>query len=65
LLGPSSRYTILPTVGFYEFIPVEQLDAIQPMTLFAEQVRKPPPITNAKLSLVPMRLCIKKDVHVK
>lgn len=37
-LGMRSRYTILPTFGFYEFIPVDQLDSNQPVTLFAEQV---------------------------
>jgi len=37
-MGMRARYAILPTVGFYEFIPVDQLDARQPITLFAEQV---------------------------
>ena len=37
-LGMRARYTILPTVGFYEFIPVDQLDSNLPVTLFAEQV---------------------------
>jgi auxin responsive GH3 family protein len=36
--GATARYSILPMVGFYEFIPVDQLDADQPTTLFADQV---------------------------
>jgi GH3 auxin-responsive promoter len=38
--GATTRYSILPMVGFYEFIPVDQLDAQQPMTLFADQASK-------------------------
>jgi len=37
-LGPNSRYTVLPQLGFYEFIPVAAVEQRQPATLFADQV---------------------------
>jgi len=37
-LGPNSRYTVLPQLGFYEFIPVAVVEQRQPSTLFADQV---------------------------
>jgi len=37
-LGPNSRYTVLPQLGFYEFIPLADVDQSQPTTLFADQV---------------------------
>jgi len=37
-LGPNSRYTVLPQLGFYEFIPLADVEQTQPATLFADQV---------------------------
>jgi len=36
--GPNSRYTVLPQLGFYEFIRHVDVDQRQPPTLFADQV---------------------------
>ena len=36
--GPNSRYTVLPQLGFYEFIPLAVVEQSQPPTLFADQV---------------------------
>ena len=37
-LGSNSRYTILPQLGFYEFIPHAVVEQTQPPTVFADQV---------------------------
>ena len=37
-LGPNSRYTVLPQLGFYEFVPLADVEQTQPATLFADQV---------------------------
>ena len=37
-LGPNSRYTVLPQLGFYEFIRVVDVEQHQPPTVFADQV---------------------------
>jgi len=37
-LGPGSRYTVLPQLGFYEFIALADVEQTQPTTLFADQV---------------------------
>jgi len=37
-LGPNSMYTLLPQLGFYEFIRLADVDKRQPSTLFADQV---------------------------
>jgi len=37
-LGPNSRYTVLPQLGFYEFIALADVEQNQPSTVFAEQV---------------------------
>ena len=37
-LGANSRYTTLPQLGFYEFIPLADVEQSQPPTLFADQV---------------------------
>ena len=37
-LGPNSRYTVLPQLGFYEFVPLADVEETQPATLFADQV---------------------------
>jgi len=37
-LGPNSRYTVLPQLGFYEFIPLAVVEQKQPTTVFADQV---------------------------
>ena len=37
-LGPNSRYTVLPQLGFYEFIALADVDQRQPPTVFADQV---------------------------
>ena len=37
-LGFNSRYTVLPQLGFYEFIPLADVEQTQSATLFADQV---------------------------
>jgi len=37
-LGPNSRYSVLPQLGFYEFIALADVDQAQPPTVFADQV---------------------------
>ena len=37
-LGPNSWYTLLPQLGFYEFIPRANVEESQPATVFADQV---------------------------
>ena len=37
-LGPNSRYSVLPQLGFYEFIALADVDQTQPPTVFADQV---------------------------
>ena len=41
-LGPNSRYTVLPQLGFYEFIALADVDQTQPPTVFADQVSLQP-----------------------
>jgi len=48
-LGPNSRYTVLPELGFYEFIPLAVVEQRQPPPLFADQVSGFSPLTRTAM----------------